>query len=200
MDLFQNPDENLLPQDGTLLDLGCIYSIEESQRLFDELLTSANWKNDEVTLFGKKHITARKTAWYGTKDFAYTYSNSTRFAEPFTGALLGIKGKVEDHLKESFNSCLLNLYHDGNEGMGYHADDEKDLVRHGSIASLSLGATRKFVFKHNTQALKKELILHPGHLIVMKDEIQDFWKHALPKSKKVKAPRINLTFRNIRTN
>ena len=197
MDLFQSEDENLLPQDGTLLDFGCIYSSAESQRIFQELMDQANWKNDEVFLFGKKHITARKTAWYGTKKFAYTYSNSTRFAEPFSGALSAVKAKVEDTLEESFNSCLLNLYHDGNEGMGYHADNEKELRKHGSIASLSFGATRKFVFKHNSLALKKELILQPGQLIVMKDETQDFWKHALPKTKKVKSPRINLTFRNV---
>ena len=198
MDLFsQDLSQNLLPKDGTLIDFGCIYSKAECKVLFDKLLKECNWQQDEVIIFGKKHITARKTAWYGTKSFAYSYSKTTRFAEAFANTVLDIKRDVENHLKESFNSCLLNLYHDGNEGMGFHSDDEKELVKHGSIASLSFGTTRKFVFKHKKEKLKRELFLQPGQLIVMKDEIQDYWKHGIPKSKKIISPRINLTFRNI---
>ena len=190
--------QNLLPKDGTALYFPSLYSHDESRELVRILETTIEWKNDEVYLFGKHHTTKRKVAWYGDTDFAYTYSSRTKVALPWTSALKEIKSRVEDRCGIEFNSCLLNLYHDGDEGMGWHSDDEKTLGRNPPIASVSLGAPRKFYFRHKTDGAKLTVLLENGSLLLMKDETQHFWLHSLPKSKKVSFPRINLTFRNFK--
>lgn len=200
MELFENvPDsqKNLLPQDGTVNYYGKILNKEEADFYFKTLMQKINWRNDEAIIFGKKIITKRKVAWYGDENFEYTYSNSTKNALPWTSELLQLKKITEEKTGEKFNSCLLNLYHDGNEGMAYHSDGEKDLKKNGAIASLSFGAERKFSFKHKTTKEKVELVLENGSLLVMKNETQTFWLHRLPPTKKIFAPRINLTFRSI---
>jgi len=200
MELFENIADstvNLLPQDGTVNYYGKILDEEKANRFYNHLLKTIEWRNDEAVIFGKKIITKRKVAWYGDLDFEYTYSNSTKKALPWTTELLTLKKLTEDKTGEEFNSCLLNLYHDGNEGMAYHSDGEKDLKKNGAIASLSFGAERKFSFKHKTTDQKVELVLQNGSLLVMKDETQSFWKHRLPPTKKICTPRINLTFRTI---
>ena len=115
----------------------------------------------------------------------------------WTPELMILKNKCEEITGEKFNSCLLNLYHNGSEGMAYHSDGEKDLKKNGAIASLSFGAERKFLFKHKFTKEKIEIFLENGSLLVMKDETQTFWLHRLPTTKKVSTPRINLTFRTI---
>lgn len=200
MELFENlsdPDQNLLPQDGTVNYYGKILKTEEANEMFEILLKSIDWRNDEATIFGKKIITKRKVAWYGDEEFEYTYSNSTKKALQWTPELLYLKKLTEAKTGEKFNSCLLNLYHDGNEGMAYHSDGEKDLKKNGAIASLSFGAERKFSFKHKKTKEKVELVLANGSLLVMKDQTQSFWVHRLPPTKKIVTPRINLTFRSI---
>ena len=200
MELFENlsdPDQNLLPQDGTVNYYGKILKTEEANEMFEILLKSIDWRNDEATIFGKKIITKRKVAWYGDEEFEYTYSNSTKKALQWTPELLYLKKLTEAKTGEKFNSCLLNLYHDGNEGMAYHSDGEKDLKKNGAIASLSFGAERKFSFKHKKTKEKVELVLASGSLLVMKDQTQSFWVHRLPPTKKIFTPRINLTFRSI---
>ena len=162
-----------------------------------QLSKNIQWKNDESVIFGKHYITRRKTAWYGDRAFNYTYSKIKRTALPWTNELLEIKHIVENNESTKFNSCLLNLYHDGDDGMGWHSDNEKELIRDGVIASVSLGAERKFSFKHKKNKEKIDLILGNGSLLVMKEQIQTHWMHQLPKSKKIKEPRINLTFRTI---
>ncbi len=188
---------NLLPKDGTVNYYGKILDQKQSDRFYQTLLETIEWKNDEAVIFGKKILTKRKVAWYGDENFEYTYSNSTKKAIPWTKELLQLKKMAEEKTGEKFNSCLLNLYHDGSEGMAYHSDSEKDLKKDGAIASLSLGAERKFSFKHKETKEKVELILEHGSLLVMKDETQSFWLHRLPPTKKVFTPRINLTFRTI---
>ena len=188
---------NLLPKDGTVNYYGKILDQKQSDRFYQTLLETIEWKNDEAVIFGKKILTKRKVAWYGDENFEYTYSNSTKKAIPWTKQLLQLKKMAEEKTGEKFNSCLLNLYHDGSEGMAYHSDSEKDLKKDGAIASLSLGAERKFSFKHKETKEKVELILEHGSLLVMKDETQSFWLHRLPPTKKVFTPRINLTFRTI---
>ena len=200
MELFENvpdPNLNLLPQDGTVNYYGPIFNQEQADNFYRRLLEIIQWKNDEAIIFGKKILTKRKVAWYGSEEFEYTYSKTTKMALPWTQELLELKAAVEEKTGESFNSCLLNLYHDGNEGMAYHSDAEKDLKKNGAIASLSFGAERKFSFKHKTSKQKLELILQHGSLLVMKDETQTFWLHRLPPTKKIFNPRINLTFRTI---
>ena len=188
---------NLLPKDGTVNYYGKILDQKQSDKFYQTLLETIEWKNDEAVIFGKKILTKRKVAWYGDENFEYTYSNSTKKAIPWTKELLQLKKWAEEKTGEKFNSCLLNLYHDGSEGMAYHSDGEKDLKKDGAIASLSLGAERKFSFKHKETKEKVELILEHGSLLVMKDETQSFWLHRLPPTKKVFTPRINLTFRTI---
>ena len=188
---------NLLPKDGTVNYYGKILDQKQSDKFYQTLLETIEWKNDEAVIFGKKILTKRKVAWYGDENFEYTYSNSTKKAIPWTKELLQLKKMAEEKTGEKFNSCLLNLYHDGSEGMAYHSDSEKDLKKDGAIASLSLGAERKFSFKHKETKEKVELILEHGSLLVMKDETQSFWLHRLPPTKKVFTPRINLTFRTI---
>lgn len=200
MRLFDNsadPDLNLLPRDGTVNYYGKILSTEEANRLYALLMKNIAWQPDEAIIFGKKIITKRKVAWYGDEAFSYTYSKSTKTALPWTSELLELKALTEEKAGEKFNSCLLNLYHSGEEGMAYHSDAEKDLKKNGAIASVSLGAERKFVFRHQATKEKMELFLEHGSLLVMKDETQRFWQHRLPPSKKITTPRISLTFRII---
>lgn len=200
MELFENiadPHHNLLPQDGTVNYYGKILEEEKANQFYVKLLNEIEWRNDEAVIFGKKIITKRKVAWYGDENFEYTYSNSTKKALKWTPELLELKKLTEEKTGEKFNSCLLNLYHDGNEGMAYHSDGEKDLKKNGAIASLSFGAERKFSFKHKTTKEKVELTLANGSLLVMKGETQKFWLHRLPPTKKIFTPRINLTFRTI---
>ena len=192
-----NPNKNLLPQDGTVLYFGKVLDSGQADDFYEKLLTGIVWKNDEAVIFGKKIFTKRKVAWYGDEGFEYTYSKSTKTALPWTDDLLELKSIVEQKSGETYNSCLLNLYHSGEEGMAYHSDGEKDLKKNGAIASLTLGAERKFSFKHKTTGQKVELVLEHGSLLVMKDQTQSFWLHRLPPTKKISTPRINLTFRTI---
>ncbi len=148
-------------------------------------------------MYGKRYITKRKTAWYGDAAFEYSYSNTTKTALPWTPELLEIKNSVEKLTGHSFNSCLLNFYHNGNEGMSWHSDDEPELGENPIIASLSFGAPRKFSFKHKITKETVSVLLEHGSLLVMKGATQAHWLHAIPKSTKVKTPRINLTFRTI---
>lgn len=198
MDLFNDDiTANLLPYDGTVIYYGKVMSYARAQFYLEKLLEDIEWKNDEAVIFGKLIITKRKVAWYGDSDYLYTYSNTTKQALPWTKELLELKKLAEEISGTSFNSCLLNLYHDGNEGMAYHSDDEKSLGKNTTIASLSFGAERKFSFKHKQTKDSISVLLEHGSLLVMKDETQSHWLHRLPPSKKVTRPRVNLTFRTI---
>lgn len=200
MSLFEDiPDHpfNLLPKDGTVHYYGKVFFKEKSDLYYDYLLNRIPWEHDEAVIFGKLILTKRKVAWFGEKPFEYTYSKRTKLAKIWTPELLELKQKCEEISGETYNSCLLNLYHDGSEGMAYHSDGEKDLKKHSAIASLTFGAERKFLFKHKTTQEKIELFLENGSLLVMKGVTQDHWLHRLPPTTKVKTPRVNLTFRTI---
>ena len=198
MDLFSdNQITNLLPYDGTVLYYGTVMSQAEANHYFNELYNSIEWKNDEAIIFGKHILTNRKVAWYGDKEFDYTYSNTTKKALPWTKELLELKKVAEEKTSFTYNSCLLNLYHDGNEGMAWHSDSEKMLQKNGAIASFTFGAERRFAFKHKTSKDSTSLILEHGSLLLMKDETQSNWLHRLPPTTTIKRPRINLTFRTI---
>jgi len=200
MDLF-NPhhDENgnLLPKDGVVNYYGKLLTTQEADNYFNRLFDTIEWKNDEAVIFGKHIITKRKVAWYGDSSFNYTYSNTTKQALSWTKELLKLKNIVEEKTGERFNSCLLNLYHTGDEGMAWHSDAEKDLKKNGAIASLSFGAERKFSFKHKQTKEVISLVLEHGSLLVMKGATQNNWLHRLPPTKLIKRPRVNLTFRMI---
>lgn len=196
-DLEFDSNANLLPIDGTVNYHGKVLNQSEADYYFQSLLHNIKWKNDEAIIFGKKISTKRKVAWYAEEAFPYTYSKVTKQALPWTEELLHLKTIVEQKTGEQFNSCLLNLYHSGDEGMAWHSDGEKDLKKNGAIGSLSFGAERKFAFKHKETKEKVEQYLEHGSLLVMKDETQTHWLHRLPPTKKINAPRINLTFRCI---
>lgn len=191
---------NLLPYDGVVQYYGTVMSMDQADQYLHELLNNIAWKNDEAVIFGKKIITSRKVAWYAESPFAYTYSNSTKIALPWTPVLLELKLIAEQVSGETYNSCLLNLYHDGSEGMAWHSDGEKDLKKNGAIASMSFGAERKFAYKHKRSKETISLNLGHGSVLVMKDQTQTHWLHRLPPTKQVQFPRVNLTFRTIVTN
>lgn len=200
MDLFNHEIDvtrNLLPKDGTVNYYGKLISLKEANYYLEALLNKIEWKNDEAVIFGKRIVTKRKVAWYGDKPFEYTYSNTTKLALPWTKELLELKVKVEERVGEKFNSCLLNLYHNGDEGMAWHSDAEKDLKKNGAIGSLSFGAERKFAFKHKETKETVSLCLEHGSLLIMKDATQTHWLHRLPPSKLITKARVNLTFRTI---
>jgi alkylated DNA repair dioxygenase AlkB len=195
--LFQERIENILPKEGVATYVPRFYDLEESNNLFYRLQTEILWKNDEVLIFGKRIVMNRETAWYANTPLEYTYSKVTRKAFLFNDILLKIKKDLELFSGEKFNSCLLNFYHNGEDSMGWHSDDEKTIEENSCIASFSFGAERLFHFKHKKEKLKSSIILENGSLLLMKGEIQKFWLHSLPKSKKTDKPRINLTFRKM---
>ena len=200
MDLFNDQPQsqvNLLPKEGTVNYFGTLMTQKEANDYLNKLLETIAWKNDQAVIFGKLIITKRKVAWYGDIPFKYTYSNTTKEALPWTAELIELKNLAEITTGETYNSCLLNLYHDGNEGMAWHSDGEKDLKKNGTIASMSFGAERKFAFKNKTTKETIQVILQNGSLLVMKDETQTHWLHRLPPTKLVSKPRVNLTFRTI---
>jgi len=200
MELFENfidPTKNLLPKEGIVHYYNKVLTREAADHFFGQLLTSIEWRQDEAVIFGKHIFTKRKVAWYGDRPFDYTYSNTTKQALKWTQELRELKRLAEQKTGESYNSCLMNLYHSGEEGMAWHSDGEKDLKKNGAIASISLGAERRFGFKHKQTGEKVMMLLEHGSLMVMKGETQSHWLHQLPPTKKITTPRINLTFRTI---
>lgn len=198
MDLFGYDNQlNILPYDGEVLYFGQSLDDDKATSLMSVLLRDINWEHDELFIYGKHITTKRKTAWYGDNPISYTYSNSTKTALPWVPVLSELKAFVEKQTEATYNSCLLNLYHTGDEGMSWHSDDEKELGPETIIASLSLGAERKFSFKHKSTKENVSLTLANGSLLVMKGLTQRYWKHSVPKTTKVLEPRINITFRTI---
>lgn len=200
MFLFENdinPQENLLPFDGIVNYYGKVFTKEEANFFYQELLENIAWKNDEAIILGKHIVTKRKVAWYGDTNFEYQYSKIRKTALLWNETLVKLKKIVENLTAETYNSCLLNLYHTGEEGMAWHSDGEKDLKKDGAIASLTFGAERKFSFKHKKTGETVSKVLEHGSLLVMKGTTQTFWLHRLPPTKMIYSPRINLTFRTI---
>lgn len=169
-----------------------------SDKIFKELLTETSWRHDDITIFGKTYKQPRLTALYSIDGIPYSYSNITMIPESFTGTLLILKTQIEKVTGHAFTTCLLNLYRNGNDSNGWHADDEKSLRTNPVIASLSLGASRNFKLKHhNISSAKKDILLTHGSLLIMQGTTQHYWKHHIPKTKKTVGPRINLTFRKV---
>lgn len=195
--MFQKQETTLLPHDGTVIYYGQIMARQQADHYLEALLNNVAWKQDEAVIFGRHILTKRKVAWYGDHEFEYTYSNITKQALPWNKELLELKAIAEKETGETYNSCLLNLYHNGDEGMAWHSDGEKDLKKNGAIGSMSFGAERKFSFKHKRSKETVSLLLEHGSMLVMKDDTQTNWLHRLPPTKKIIMPRVNLTFRTI---
>ena len=199
--LFDLPDAAepvvILKKDGLAEYLHHFYDSEESDHLYKRLLNSLSWESDEIKMFGKLVRTARKVAWVGDPECMYTYSGVQKAPQPWTKELAQMRRKLEQFTGHAYNSCLMNLYHTGDEGMGWHSDDEKELDSTAPIASLSLGARRKFTFPHKQDKTTISVFLDHGSLLIMHPPIQEHWHHSLLKTKTVTSPRINLTFRKI---
>ncbi|WP_339832740.1 alpha-ketoglutarate-dependent dioxygenase AlkB [uncultured Altibacter sp.] len=173
-------------------------SSEEASEYFNKLIHETDWIQDDITVFGKTYPQPRLTALYGEHGKSYTYSNITMHPKPFSEGLQNLKTKVETVSGSTFTTVLLNLYRDGKDSNGWHSDDEKELGTDPVIASVSLGAPRMFHLRHRFQKeLKQKILLEPGSLLIMKGTTQRYWQHQIPKTKKVIAPRVNLTFRKI---
>jgi alkylated DNA repair dioxygenase AlkB len=188
---------NILPVNGELF-LSNLIQKQDADDLLSELILDTPWKQEGMWMFGKYVDFPRLTAWYGDEGKTYEYSGLKNIPLPWTSTLHLLKSNIEAYLGVPFNSVLMNYYRNGNDSMGWHSDDEKELGANPYIASLNLGATRKMQFRHKKQKeLKLEVELVHGSLLVMSGEIQHHWQHQIPKQKKVMEPRINLTFRCI---
>jgi len=188
---------NLLPKDGQAHYLPALFDEAQCAHFFNALSVSLDWQADQLIMFGQPITTRRKVAWVGDPGCSYTYSGTQKFPQPWTPELLLIKRKIEATAGWECNSCLLNFYADGSEGMGWHSDDEKELASDAPIASLSLGGVRKFAFRHKSEKITRSLFLENGSLLLMQAPTQQYWQHSLLKTKTEVAARINLTFRKI---
>jgi alkylated DNA repair dioxygenase AlkB len=199
-DLFSHHQSfpiDVISFEGNSRYFGPIISTTSANSYFQKLLSTIVWKNDELIIYGKRFVTSRKMAWHGDTNTSYKYSGIDHIPLPFTKELFEIKLLIETLSGATYNSCLLNLYHNGSEGMGWHRDNEKEIKAGSTIASLSLGAERIFRFKNIHTKQTKEICLQNGSLLTMEGPIQQHWMHCLPKTKKVSEPRINLTFRQV---
>ncbi len=193
----ENVDREILSmKDGNVIFYRAFFDRQHSQQLFTALNNSISWQQNRIKLFGKYLLEPRLTAYYGER--SYCYSGVTRQPLLWTPVLLEIKSKIEPVAGVKFNAVLLNLYRHGSDSMGWHSDDERELGENSIIASVSFGATRRFIFRRkNDRALKVELNLGDGDLLIMGGKTQQFWQHQVPKVRREVAPRINLTFRVI---
>jgi alkylated DNA repair dioxygenase AlkB len=189
---FNLPDADITYYPG-------IFTVEKANQLFTKLKTEIPWQQDNISVFGRKYAQPRLTALIGNEGKPYSYSNIIMQPHKWNAVLLFIKNEVEEICHEQFTTVLLNLYRDGKDSNGWHADNEKELGQNPVIASVSLGAERNFHLQHNTiKEAKLKINLEHGSLLVMKGKTQHFWKHQIPKTTKPIGERINLTFRIIK--
>ncbi len=187
--------KNHLPFNGELYLVNDFYSTNEAQIIFDELLQNIDWQQEKLFIYGRTVKVPRLMCWFGDKNTTYHYSGVTHQPYPWSEQLLSIKQKIESFYPCSFNSVMANLYQNGSDSMGCHADDEKELGKNPLIASLNFGEQRLIKFRHNKSKKVIDLLLSHGDLLIMAGETQHYWKHEIPKTKTIKTERINLTFR-----
>jgi alkylated DNA repair dioxygenase AlkB len=198
MRLFDDPllqPQELLPHDGSALYRPGFFNSVDCDRMFRSILDETPWEARNIILFGREVPQPRLACWYG--DLAYSYSGITLDPRPMTPTLLEIKQRCEKETTTQFNSVLVNLYRDGQDSMGLHADDEPELGVEPIIASVSFGGERNFRLRHRQSKDLQQISLASGSLLVMSGLSQECWMHDVPKTKKFVAPRINLTFRYI---
>ncbi|OJI04117.1 alpha-ketoglutarate-dependent dioxygenase AlkB [Polynucleobacter sp. MWH-Adler-W8] len=201
--LFESPlgdsAANILPKDGGARYYPKVLTEHDCKAMMGQLQNSLKWEAEQLMMFGKLVTTRRKVAWVADPLCNYTYSGVKKIPQAWTSELVLIKERLEEISQTEFNSCLLNFYHDGDDGMGWHSDDEEELDPASPIASLSLGAQRKFAFRHKKDKGTISLFLESGSVLIMHPPTQKYWQHALLKTKKVSDIRMNLTFRKINT-
>ena len=186
--------------DAELVLYKYLFPKAEADELYNKLLQDTQWQQDDITLYGKTHLTPRLTAWYGDAEKDYTFSGDKMNPHPWTPELLSIKSKIEEKAAVTFTSVLLNLYRNGKDSVGWHRDNEKEFGTNPVIGSVSFGETRVFQIKHKFRKdLKKvDIPLTHGSFLLMGGPMQHYWEHQVPKTAKEVLPRINLTFRVIR--
>ncbi len=204
--MFQE-DRHIHLKNADIIFIEHFFVSEKADILFNNLLENVQWAQGEITMFGKKVVEPRLSAWYGDTGKSYTYSGKKQEPLAWIEPLLDIKLAIENYIKSQnlikntegvrFNSVLGNFYRDGNDSMGFHADNERELGQNPIIASVNLGDTRRFIFRRKEDIKEKyELALTHGSLLIMAGEMQHYWQHAVPKEQK-KKERINLTYRHI---
>ncbi len=171
----------------------------DGDRIFASALNEIPWQTSTIKMYGKEVAIPRLQCWIGDPGCEYAYSGKSLQRYDFFEPLIEIRSLIQNQLGIYFNSVLANLYRDGNDSMGFHADDEPELGNNPLIASLSLGAERPLIFQNKDKAETKTFDQPHGSLMLMKGATQSAWKHGIRKSKKISEPRINFTFRNIIT-
>ena len=197
---FSEPGNHLIPlKDGELVYFPHLFSGEEANLLLKALLENIHWQQESMMMYGKQVPFPRLMAWFGDTGSSYSFSGKTYHPSPWTKDLLYIKSRIEEEAGVTFNSVLVNRYRNGQDSMGWHADDEPELGRDPVIASFNLGASRRFMLRHKTEKDQRyELELQHGSLLIMKGALQHHWQHQVPKTTRPLGERINLTFRVIR--
>ena len=177
------------------------FDSEIAANLLKDLTEEIPWVQNKIRFYGKESLVPRLESWHGDKGMSYTYSGIKMDAKPWTKNLLKIKESIEPIAKTTFNSVLINYYRDGKDRVAWHSDDEKELGKNPVIASVSLGAKRKFKLRHKRykeNQLQHEIFLQSGSLLLMSGPTQHHWLHEIPRTAKPIGPRINLTFRVIK--
>lgn len=199
LDLFSTATrgEHIELPDGEVTFYGAVDLGGDPAEVFADLYREIAWRQEDITLFGKRYQQPRLLAWYGDVGASYSYSGKRYAPQPWTDGLEALRVRIQERTGATFNSVLANLYRDHNDSMGLHSDDEAELGAQPVIASLSLGEERVFRLKHRTRRELKplRLPLPSGSLLVMRGDTQQHWKHEVPKSSQPCGPRINLTFR-----
>lgn len=201
LDLFStepNYGEVVKINNGEYIYIPNFYDVATADKFLSRLINDIKWKQESMNMYGKEIPFPRLTAWYGDSDRPYSFSGITLKPNPWSAGLLKIKKDIEEKTEVVFNSVLLNRYRDGNDSISWHTDAEKELGENPVIASVNFGAERKFQLKHKDTNEKIEILLKHGSLLIMQGELQHFYKHQVPKTKKVTTERVNLTFRVIK--
>lgn len=184
--------------DGDLRYASGFLAEAEADQFMRHLLDGIEWQQHHVVVFGRRLPAPRLSAWHGSAEARYAYSGLVLEPRPWTAPLRDLKTRVEAVADSPFNSVLLNQYRDGRDSMGWHSDDEPELGANPTIASLSLGGTRRFLMRHKHRDHPPvEIPLGPGALLIMRGPTQTHWQHQVPKTRRPCAPRLNLTFRRV---
>ncbi len=201
LNLFGEPQENGKPiriDNGEYIYIPDFYNREKANRFLEAFVNDIEWNQESMNMYGRQVLFPRLTAWYGDNDKPYSFSGITLQPKPWSKELLEIKQDIEPLSHVVFNSVLLNLYRDGNDSISWHTDAEKELGINPVIASVNFGAERAFQLRHIETKEKIEIVLKHGSLLIMQGELQHYWQHQVPKTKKVDSKRVNLTFRVIK--
>ncbi|WP_341222005.1 alpha-ketoglutarate-dependent dioxygenase AlkB family protein [Polaribacter atrinae] len=201
LDMFSTPPEHGKPikiENGEYIYIPNFYDKPTADKYLKRLIEDIKWKQESMNMYGKEIPFPRLTSWYGDQDKPYSFSGITLQPHPWSPGLLKVKKDIELKANVIFNSVLLNRYRDGSDSISWHTDAEKELGENPVIASVNFGAERKFQLKHKDTNERIDIILQHGSLLIMQGELQHYWKHQIPKTKKPLGERVNLTFRVIK--